>query len=210
MDNARSAPTEVRFASQERAQPTPPPGYVDVGGGQWVAPQFLEFVKAAQEGRLPTPPASEPMDPRVVALAQELTVIHLPEWKSPSGRKLAEPTVMQIKGSLRVAEYLLARGISLNSDDATIRWVATPGARLGTGDPGMHIHRNADGSWPEDPDPETFWSLDAITQHELPGGRWAAVHPKGIQCEDASKDEAYAMCVARVRAKVAELKESSL
>lgn len=200
---------EVRFTSQERSEPTPPPGFVDAGGGTFVSPQFLAFVKAAQDGSLPSLPASAPMEPRVVALARELAVVHLPEWQSPSGRKLAEPTVMQIKGALRLAEYLIARGADFNEDDATIRWIATPGVRLGTGDPGTHIYRNPDGSWPEDPDPESFWSLAEITQQQLPNGRWAAVHPRGIQCEDDSKDEAYAMCVARVRAKVAELKEDS-
>lgn len=199
---------EVRFRSQETAEPTPPPGYIDVGG-TFVTPRFLEFAKAAQDGTLPPPPASEQIDPQITALAQELAIVHLPEWSAPSGRKLAEPTVMQIKGALRIAEYLIKRGVTFNPDDAVIRWVATPGARLGSGDPGKHIHRNPDGSWPEDPDPETFWSLDEIEQHQLPNGRWAAVHPRGIQCEDDSKDEAYALCVSRVRAKVTELKGDS-
>lgn len=198
-------PAEVRFRSQD-GEPIPP-GYVNVGG-TYVTPQFLEFVKAAQEGTLPPPPVSEEMDSRVVALARELAVIHLPEWKSGSGRKLAEPTVMQIKGALRVAEYLIARGADFDEDKATVRWVATPGTQLGVGDPGTHVYRNDDGTWPEDPDPEVVWSLAEIEQRQLPNGRWAAVHPRGIQCEDPSKDEAYAMAVARVRAKVAELKEA--
>ncbi len=196
---------EVRFTGHEPSEPQPPPGYVNAGG-VFVSPQFLEFVKAAQNGTLPTPPASTEMDPRIVALARELTVIHLPQWFAPSGRKLAEPTVMQVQGALRVAEYLIARGVDFNEDKATVRWVATPGARLGAGDPGTHIYRNDDGTWPQDPDPETVWSLDEIEQHQLPNGRWAAVHPRGIQAEDNSKDEAYALCIARVRAKVAELK----
>jgi hypothetical protein len=199
---------EVRFTGQEKTEPQPPPGYIDVGGA-FVTPQFLEFVKNAQNGTLPTPPASEEMDPQVIALARELTTVHLPEWSTPTGRKLAEPTVMQIKGAVRLAQYLIARGTSFDEGNATIRWSATPGARLGSGDPGIHIYRNPDGTWPENPDPEAFWSLDEIEQHQLPGGRWAAVHPRGIQAEGDSKDAAYALCVSRVRAKVAELKENS-
>ncbi|WP_280479099.1 hypothetical protein [Nocardia asiatica] len=197
---------EVRFSSQDKQEPEPPPGFVNVGG-QWFAPQFLEFVKAAADGTLPTPPEAEEIDPQAVALMQELSAIHLPEWVAPNGRKLASPTMMSIKGALRVAQYLIQRGVTFDPDKATVRWVPTPGITGHAGDPGKHIYRNSDGTWPEDPDIEEFWSLDQIETHQLPNGRWAAVHPRGrIQCEDGSKDQAFAMCVERVRAKVAELK----
>lgn len=178
-------------------------------GGAFVKPQFQEFVRAAMDGTLPAPPQSAEMPPEVRALAEELSVIHLPEWETPSGRKVAEPTVMSIKGAYRVAEYLLKRGVSFDPEQASVRWMPTPGAHLGVGDPGKHIFRNEDGTWPEDPDAEEFWSMDDIKCTQLPNGRWAAVHPRGIQCEDASKSEAFAMCVERVRAKLAELKGNS-
>lgn len=196
-------PREVRFNPQGERKP--PPGYIDVGGA-FVKPAFKEFVEAAVDGRLPAPPDTPEQDPRVIALAEELMVIHLPEWRNPGGRKLAGPTVMKLGNALRVAEYLLERGVSFYPDQATIRWIPTPGTQLGASDLGKHLYRNPDGTWPEPPDPEEFWSVDDIECHQLPDGQWAAVHPRGIQCTDGSKTEAYSMCVQRVAAKISELK----
>lgn len=196
---------EVKFKNhQQRADREPPPGYENLGG-EFVSPQYKAFLLAAMEGKLPQPDVPQ-LPAEVIALAEELMTIHLPEWKNPAGRKLAGPTSMQIGGSVRVAEYFLQRGISFDPEKATIRWVSTPGARLGSGDPGKHIYRRDDGTWPEDPDIEEFWRVEDIECHQLPDGKWAAVHPRGIQCEDASKTEAYSMCVQRVAAKVSELK----
>jgi hypothetical protein len=195
--------TEVNFAAGDR--PAPPPGYEDLGGA-YVTPKFRQFVQAAMEGKLPDLPPIPEQDPRVQALAEELMVIHLPEWKNPAGRKLAEPSVTHVPNAVRVAEYLLQRGITFDPDKAVIQWIPTPGANLGTGDPGAHIYRLPDGTWPADPDIEKLWSVDDIKCHQLPDGRWSAVHPRGIECTDASRTEAFAMCVERVRAKIVELK----
>ncbi|WP_454199567.1 hypothetical protein [Nocardia sp. Marseille-Q1738] len=200
---------EVKFRGHEaRDQRKPPPGYENLGG-EFVSPAFKAFLQAAMDGKLPTPEDVPPQDPKIVALAQELMVIHLPEWKNPAGRKVAEPTSMRIGGALRVAEYLIQRGVDIDTDKATVRWVPTPGARLGAGDPGKHLYRNEDGTWPEIPDAEEFWSIDEIDVKQLDDGRWCAFHPRGIECTDPSKTEAFAMCVERVRAKVAELKGQS-
>lgn len=196
---------EVKFRAGERDKREPPPGYVNLGG-EWVHPQFKAFVEAVMEGKLPKPEDVPPQDPKVVALAEELMVVHLPEWKNPAGRKIGSPTTMQIGGALRLAEYLVQRGISFDPEQAIVRWVPTPGARLGAGDPGKHLWRNEDGSWPEIPDAEEFWDIDEIDVKQLDDGRWCAFHPRGIECTDASKTEAFAMCVERVRARVAELK----
>lgn len=205
-----SDPHEVKFkvAQGADARREAPPGYEDLGG-TFVTPQFRAFVQAAMEGKLPEPEAVPQLDPEVVALAQELSVVHLPEWRNGSGRRLAEPTSMRIGGSVRLAEYLIQRGMSFDPDRAVVRWVPTPGTQLGASDPGKHIWRNEDGSWPEVPDVEAFWDIDDIETQQLDDGRWAAVHPRGIQCEDASKTEAVAMCIERIRAKIAELRDNS-
>ncbi|WP_029925459.1 hypothetical protein [Nocardia otitidiscaviarum] len=200
---------EVRFRNHQPREKTPPPGFEDAGGGAFVHPNYQRFVEAAMKGKLPDLGDIPQRDPKVVALAEELMVIHLPEWVAANGRKLAAPSQMKISGAVRVAEYLLQRGVDIDPEKATVRWVPTPGANLGAGDPGKHIYRNADGTWPEDPDAEAFWDVAEIECQQLDDGRWVAVHPRGIQCEDASKTEAYAMCVERVRARVAELKGNS-
>ncbi|MEU2106476.1 hypothetical protein [Nocardia sp. NPDC019255] len=197
---------EIKFPSHpDRDKRKPPPGYENLGG-EFVTPQFKQFVQMAAEGKLPQPEDVPQLDPKVVELAQFLSVIHLPEWKNPAGRKIAEPTSMRIGGSVRLAEYLIQCGISFDPSKAIVRWVPTPGARLGAGDPGKHLWRNEDGSWPEVPDPEEFWNIDEIETQQLDDGQWAAVHPRGIQCQAATKTEAYADCVQRVAARVAELK----
>lgn len=200
---------EVRFTNhQPPPAQEPPPGYERMGGA-FVTPAFQRFVQAAMEGTLPPPPPADEVDPQIVALAQELSVLHLPEWVAPNGRKIAEPSVMQIKQTIRIAQYLIRRGVSFDPDNATIRWVPTPGVRLGLSDLGKHLERNPDGTWPETPDAEEFWNVDDIDTQQLPDGRWAAVHPRGISCEAATKTEAFADCVESVRAKIAELREDS-
>ncbi|WP_280246174.1 hypothetical protein [Nocardia abscessus] len=197
---------EAKFRGHEgRDQRTPPDGY-EAFNGDFVKPEWKAFVQMAMEGKLPTPENVPPQDPKVVALAQELMVIHLPEWIAPNGRKLGGPTSMQIGGALRLADYLIKRGIEFHPDNAVVRWVPTPGVPGGAGDLGKHIWRNDDGSWPEIPDAEEFWDIDDIEVKQLNDGRWCAFHPRGIECTDPSKTEAFAMCVERVRAKVAELK----
>lgn len=200
---------EVRFRGQGvRQERTPPPGYENLGG-EFVSPKFRAFIEAAMEGRLPPADKVAEQDPRVVALAQELMVVHLPEWFTPGGRKIAAPTSMQIGGAIRVAEYLIARGVRFDPDAAVVRWVPTPGVPAGAGDLGTHIYRLEDGSWPETPDAEQFWDVADIEVKQLDNGQWCAFHPRGIECTDASKTEAFAMCTERVRAKVTALKEDS-
>lgn len=200
---------EVRFRGQgARDARTAPDGYKNVGG-EFITPQFKAFIEAAMEGKLPPPEQVPEQDPQVVALAQELMVVHLPEWHTPGGRKIASPTSMQIGGALRVAEYLIARGVSFDPEAATVRWIPTPGVPSGAGDLGQHIYRLEDGSWPEVPDAEQFWDVADIEVKQLEDGRWCAFHPRGIEATDVSKTEAFAMCVDRVRAKVAALKEDS-
>lgn len=200
---------EVRFRGQSaRDQREPPPGYENLGG-EFVTPKFRAFLEAAMAGKLPPPETVIEQDPRVVELAQELMVIHLPEWHTPGGRKIAAPTSMQIGGAVRVAEYLIARGVSFDPDAAVVRWIPTPGVPAGAGDLGTHIYRNPDGSWPQTPDAEQFWDVADIEVRQLDDGRWCAFHPRGIEATDASKTEAFAICTERVRAKVAALKEDS-
>lgn len=199
---------EVRFRNHQPREKTPPPGY-EAMGDTFIRPEYRQFIEAAMNGKLPPLEDIPQQDPKVAALAAELMVIHLPEWHSPTGRKLAAQSQMKISGAVRVAEYLLQRGVDIDPEKATVRWVPTPGANLGAGDPGKHIYRNEDGTWPEAPDAEAFWDVAEIECQQLDDGRWVAVHPRGIQCEDASKTEAYAMCVERVRARVAELKGNS-
>lgn len=208
MSEDKHVVNEVRFGGQTPDERETPPGY-DKMGGAFITPKMRAFIEAAMDGKLPDLGDIPEQDPRVVALAEELMVIHLPEWTNPAGRKIAEPTVMKIGSAVRLAEYFLRRGIEFHPDKATVRWVATPGAHRGADDPGKHIYRNDDGSWPELPDAEAFWDIDDIKCEQLPDGRWTAVHPNGIQTTDASRTEAYAMCVERVRAKVAELKGDS-
>lgn len=200
---------EVRFRNHQSSDKTPPPGY-EAMGDTFIKPEYRQFIEAAMNGELPDLGDVPEQDPQVAALAAELMVIHLPEWHSPTGRKLAKPSQMKIAGAVRVAEYLVkGRGVRVHPEEATQRWVPTPGANLGAGDPGKHIQRNPDGTWPENPDIEEFWDVSEIVCHQLPDGSWSAVHPRGIECTDASKTEAYAMCVERVRARVAELKGQS-
>jgi hypothetical protein len=199
---------EVKFKGHEpRDQRKPPPGYEDLGG-VFAKPEFKRFVELAMEGKLPKPEDVPELPPEVVALAEELAVIHLPEWHSPTGRKLGGPTSMQIGGGApRLAQYLIQRGISFDPDKAVVRWIPTPGVPSGASNQGKHIWRNDDGTWPEIPDAEEFWDIDEIEVRQLNDGRWCAFHPRGIECTDPSKTEAFAMCVERVRAKIRELKE---
>lgn len=200
---------EIRFRGHDvRDERKPPDGYETLGG-EFVSPKFRAFIEAAMEGKLPRPDTVIEQDPQVVALAQELMVIHLPEWFTPGGRKIASPTSMQIGGAIRVAEYLLQRGVSFDPEQATVRWMPTPGVPSGAGDLGKHIYRNEDGTWPETPDAEEFWDIADIEVKQLDNGQWCAFHPRGIECTDASKTEAFAMCVERVRAKVTDLKGDS-
>lgn len=195
---------EVRFRQFE--QKPPPPGY-EAHGGAFVKPEYLEFLRTAAEGRLPDMGEPPEPDPEVVKMTHELAVLHLPEYRAPNGRKIAEPDVIKIPAAPRVSDWLIKmRGWRHHPEFEQARWYPTPGVRATSGDPGIFVYRNEDGSWPPGPDIEAFWDVDEIECRQLEDGRWAAVHPRGIQCTDASKAEALGMCIDRVRAKIAELK----
>ena len=66
---------------------------------------FVTLIQQSLSGKLVDTSRDENQDPEIRALAEELSVIHLPEWQSSIGRKLAEPTVTTIKQATRVAEY---------------------------------------------------------------------------------------------------------
>jgi hypothetical protein len=178
-------------------------GYIDVGNGARVTPAFAAFVEQVVSGRLPDPGKVPEVDPQVRALAAELTVVHLPEWTNPAGRKLAEPTVTSIKQAIRIAAYLVDRGVRVHPELERIRWVPTPGGPPGPYDTGLHITPNEDGTWPV-LDPEAFWDVDDIETAQKPDGTWAAAHPRGLQFEAGTKSEAYAGLVERIRAKIEE------
>ncbi|WP_306365459.1 hypothetical protein [Nocardia sp. CC227C] len=199
---------EVRFRNHQPREKAPPPGY-EAMGDTFIKPEYRAFIKAAMEGRLPDLGELPEPDPEVVQLTAELQILHLPEWRAANGRKIAEPTVKQIPGAPRVADWLVQRGWRWHPEHETVRWFPTPGVAATSGDPGKFAYRHEDGSWPDPPDLEAFWDVDEIECHQLEDGRWAAVHPRGIQCTDASKAEALGMCIDRVRAKIAELRENS-
>ncbi|WP_159844945.1 hypothetical protein [Nocardia sp. CY41] len=179
------------------------PGWVKTQGGQ-MSPQYIAYLQQIIAGKVEESGPVPEMDPEIVSMAEELAVIHLPEWLNPLGRKLAEPTVTSMKQAIRVAEYLHKRGWRAHPEHEQIRWLPTPGGMPGPYDTGLHIERNEDGSWPEDPDPERFWDIEAIEVRQLPNGKWGAAHPRGIGFEATTKSEAYAGLVNKIREKIEE------
>lgn len=169
--------------------------------GVKVTDQFRAFLQQAIDGRLPKVDVPE-VAPEVRALAEELAVLHLPEWTNPAGRKLAEPTVITMTQAPRIAAYLIARGYRLNPEEETIRWAPTPGGLPGPHDVGLHYGRGDDGSWPI-PNVEEYWSTDDIEVSQLPDGSWKGEHPRGIAYQAATKADALAGIVDLVRAKIA-------
>lgn len=192
-------------AEHEAAQEAARQGgaYVGTDGGVRVSEQFQRFVRAAQEGKLPDPGEVPEVDPEVRKLIEELSIVHLPEWRTPSGRKIAEPTVVRIPQAPRLAAYLVERGYVQDPDREQTRWAPTPGGLASPFDTGLHYGRDESGEWPI-PDPEAFWDVAEIKTEQLPDGSWSATHPRGIAFTAGSKSEAHAGLVDRIRAKIAE------
>ncbi|MGV9676201.1 hypothetical protein ACWDSJ_13050 [Nocardia sp. NPDC003482] len=178
------------------------PDYVKTEGGQLVTPQYLAFVQQALTGKLGAATELEALDPEVKALAEELSVIHLPEWQARNSPRTAEPTVTGLKQATRVAEYLHRRGVRIHPELEEIRWVPTPGGPPGAFDTGLHVAKDENGHWPS-PDPESFYDLDHIEVGQTDDGRWIAVHPRGLSCEAATRTEAYAGVVDQLRERIA-------
>ncbi|WP_280358121.1 hypothetical protein [Nocardia otitidiscaviarum] len=186
----------VRFGNHQ-----PPPNYVQTDAGQFVSPEFLAFVQQALAGKLATAQEEDELDPQVRALAEELSVIHLPEWHDKTGRRRAEPTVTSIKQATRVAEYLVRRGVRIHPELEEIRWTPTPAGPPGAFDTGMHVTKNENGDWPA-PDPEEFYNLDDIEVKQTDDGMWSAAHPRGLTFEAATKTDAYAGIVEQLRTRI--------
>lgn len=192
--------------SVEFGQHQPPRDYLKTDTGQLVTPEFLAFIQQALSGKLAATAEAEQLDPQVRALAEELSVIHLPAWQGSVG-KTADPTVTGIKQANRVAEYLIKRGVRLHAELEEIRWVATPGGPPGAFDTGMHITKDENGEWPA-PDPETFYDLDDIAVTQTDDGIWCATHPRGLAFEAATKTEAYAGVVDQLRQRIEQTREA--
>lgn len=180
-----------------------PTDYVKTDTGQLVTPEFLAFIQQALSGKLAEHKPDEELDPQVRALAEELSVIHLPEWRSEVGRKLADPTVTSIKQATRIAAYLVKRGVRVHPELEEIRWAPTPSGPPGAFDTGIHITKDSEGNWPA-PDPETFYNLDDIEVRQTDEGLWFASHPRGLSTEAASKTDAYADIVDQLRQRIAQ------
>lgn len=188
-------------------QPPPSQDYVKTDTGQLVTPEFLSFLQQTLTGKLADHKPNEELDPQVRALAEELSVIHLPEWHSEVGRKLADPTVTSLKQATRVAEYLVKRGVRVHPELEEIRWAPTPVGPPGAFDIGMHITKDSDGQWPA-PDPEEFYNLDDIQVKQTDDGRWSATHPRGLASEAPTKTDAYAALVDQLRQRISQARRS--
>lgn len=189
----------VEFTSHQ-----PPPKYGPSGmPGVEVTEKFRELLQRAADGTLPELGEIPEHSEDVQRLAAELAVVHLPEWRNPAGRKLADPAVTKVPSAIRIAEYLVLRGYRWHPEDEAIRWAPTPGGQPGPFDLGLHIRPDENGQWP-DPDPEQFWDISDIKVEQLDTGMWAAAHPRGIAYEAKTKSEAYAGLVGRIRTKIEE------
>ncbi|MGN2635335.1 hypothetical protein ACTD5D_03890 [Nocardia takedensis] len=179
----------------------PPPTYARTEEGQLVTPEFLALIQQMLTGKPAERESNAELDPQVKALAEELSVIHLPEWHDEIGRKRAEPTVTGIKQATRVAEYLVRRGVRVLPELEEIRWMPTPDGPPAAFDLGIHIGKDAEGRWPA-PDPEEFYDLEAIEVKQTDDGLWCAVHPRGLVAEGATKTAAYADLVGKLRERI--------
>ncbi|WP_282777302.1 MULTISPECIES: hypothetical protein [unclassified Nocardia] len=182
-------------------QPPPQSNYVKTDTGQLVTPEFLSFLQHTLTGKLADHQPDTALDPQVRALAEELSVIHLPEWHSEVGRKLADPTVTSIKQATRVAEYLVKRGVRVHPELEEIRWTPTPGGPPGAFDTGMHITKDTQGNWPT-PDPESYYDLEQIQVKQTDDGLWCATHPRGLSAQAPTKTDAYAGMVEQLRQRI--------
>ncbi|MFE6863630.1 hypothetical protein [Nocardia sp. NPDC057668] len=189
----------VRFGNQ----PPPSSDYVETDSGQLVTPEFLNFLQQTLSGKFAESEQVDELDPQVKALAEELAVIHLPEWESKIGRKLAEPTVTSIKQANRIAEYLVKRGVRVHPELEEIRWLATPAGPPGAFDLGTHVTKDENGEWPA-PDAEEFYNLEDIEVQQTDDGIWVATHPRGLAHEAATKTEAYAGVVDELRRRISD------
>ncbi|MFE3196273.1 hypothetical protein ACFXHA_45260 [Nocardia sp. NPDC059240] len=171
-----------------------------------IPPRMRAFVEQLTNGQLPDPGEVPEQDPQVLALAAELQIVHLPEWRNPAGRVLAGPATTQIPAAVRIAEYLVRRGVRVHPELEQIRWIPTPNGPPRAYDDGLHVTPDEHGQWP-DPDPETFWDVADIAVRQERDGSWIAVHPRGIQFTALSKSAAYAGLVERLRAKIEEAQQ---
>lgn len=171
--------------------------------GVQITDQMRRFLQMALDGKLPDPGPVPEVDPLVAQLAAELVEVHLPEWRNPAGRKIADPLTVRVPQAPRLAAYLVARGWAHDPARETVRWIPTPGGA--PDDQGMHIHPDENGNWP-DPDPEAFYDIADVQVSQGEDGRWIAFHPRGIQFEASAKSEAYEGITARLRAKIEEAK----
>lgn len=174
--------------------------------GVQVSEKWKRYVQLAVDGKLPDPGHVPEADPNIRTLAEDLVVIHLPEWRNPAGRKMADPATVHTQWAPRIAQYFHERGWRHHPEFETVRWRPTPGGPPGVYDQGLHIHPDEDGNWP-DPDPEDFYDIADIKVSPLEDGRWAAVHPRDIQFEADTKSEAYEGIVARLRDKIKEARD---
>ncbi|WP_446224986.1 hypothetical protein ACTWPB_07670 [Nocardia sp. IBHARD005] len=170
--------------------------------GVQVTDRMQAFLRHVVEGTLPTMDVPE-VAPEVRELAEELAVVHLPEWTNPAGRKLADPAVIQVAQAPRIADFLIARGWRRDPTLEVVRWAPTPGGLPGPYDTGLHYGRDEDGTWPI-PDIEAYWDVDDVEVSQLPDGSWKAEHPRGIGFQAASKSEALAGIVETIRTKIEE------
>ncbi|MBF6459794.1 hypothetical protein IU433_12180 [Nocardia puris] len=194
----------VEFAAANSA-PREQPEYHDTGLGMKVTDRLMKFLQHAQNGTLPDLGDIPPLDPQVQLLAEELSVVHLPEWRNPAGRKLADPTVSKIPQAPRIAAYMFERGWRHHPELEKVRWTPTPGGVPAPWDTGLHIYPDENGNWPA-PDPEEYWDVEAIKTQQLDSGDWAAAHPRGIAFQARTKSEAYAGLVEKIRTKIEEAK----
>ncbi|MFD4459803.1 hypothetical protein [Nocardia sp. NPDC058480] len=191
----REVVESVRFGTHQPAE------YVKTATGQQVTPEFIDFLQQVLTGQGAESREPTGLDPLAKILADELAVLHLPEWRSPEGRKLAEATVTTIKQATRIAEYLVMRGVRLHPELEEIRWTPTPGGQPGAFDTGMHVVKDDDGQWPT-PSPEDYYDLADIKVAQSDDGIWYATHPRGLACEARSKTEAYADLADQLRHRI--------
>jgi len=175
--------------------------------GIQVSERFRQFARMVLEGKLPDIGEVPELDPQIQALTAELQTVHLPEWRNPAGRKLADPATVQVPLAPRVAQYLFERGWRHHPELETIRWHPTPGGGPQAHDDGLHVHPDENGQWP-DPDPELFYDFDDIKVRQHEDGQWGAWHPRGTSFTAATKSEAYAGLVDRLRRKIEEARNA--
>ncbi len=185
---------------------TPPPGYIENPNapGQWVKPEYLDWIRETLAGAVQNQTEAAKLAPDVKALADELAVVHLPEH-TVADRKVAEPTRVEIHQSTRLAAYLHRRGWRHHPEHEQVRWVPTPNGP--SGDLGIHIERNSDGTWPT-PDPEDFYDPEKIVTSQGRDGSWIASHPSGVYAQAPTKARAHANVVQQLLTKTEEAKAS--